>query len=131
MAYGQDSESFCRARRVGGTVDGQQEQQQRAGRQPRRCWPFHLAVKPFYELMPKHYWEHAFYAFVPIWSRWVRSQPLPLCNVVQAIMGFGTEIFDRAEKTGALKVMECPNSHPTSYFGFWQRECDRDIPARR
>lgn len=90
----------------------------------RRCWPFHLAMKPFYEVMPKYYWEHAFYAFVPIWSRWIRSQPIPPCNVVQAIMGFGTEIFDRAEKTGALKVLECPNSHPTSYFGFWQRECD-------
>jgi glycosyltransferase involved in cell wall biosynthesis len=90
----------------------------------RRCWPFHVAMKPFYELMPQHYWEHAFYAFVPIWSRWIRSQPFPRCNVVQAIMGFGTEIFDRAEATGALKVVDCPNSHPTSYFGFWQRECD-------
>jgi glycosyltransferase involved in cell wall biosynthesis len=97
----------------------------------RRCWPFHVAVKPFYELMPKHYWEHAFYAFVPIWSRWIRSQPLPPCNVVQAIMGFGTEIFDRAEKTGALKVVDCPNSHPTSYFGFWQRECDLWYPGAK
>lgn len=97
----------------------------------RRCWPFHLAAKPFYELMPKHYWEHAFYALVPIWSRWVRSQPLPNCNVVQAIMGFGTEIFDRVEKTGTLKVVECPNSHPTSYFGFWQRECDLWYPGAK
>jgi glycosyltransferase involved in cell wall biosynthesis len=97
----------------------------------RRCWPFHLAVKPFYVTMPKRYWENAFYAFVPIWSHWVRSQPLPECNVVQAIMGFGTEIFDRADKTGALKVMECPNSHPTSYFGFWQRECDIWCPGEK
>ena len=97
----------------------------------RRCWPFHLAMKPFYAAMPKRYWENAFYAFVPIWSRWVRSQTLPRCNVVQAIMGFGTEIFDRADETGALKVMECPNSHPTSYFGFWQRECDIWCPGEK
>jgi len=95
----------------------------------RRCWPFHLAMKPFYASMPKHYWENAFYAFVPIWSYWVRSQSIPQHNVAQAIMGFGTEIFDRAEETGALKVMECPNSHPTSYFGFWQRECDIWCPG--
>jgi glycosyltransferase involved in cell wall biosynthesis len=97
----------------------------------RRCWPFHLAVKPFYELMPKHYWESAFYAFVPIWSRWVRSRPLPECNVVQAIMGLGTEIFDRAERIGALKVLDCPNSHPTTYYGYWQRECDIWCPGAK
>jgi len=94
-----------------------------------RCWPFHLLMKPFYELTPKYYWEKAFYGFLPAWSQWVRTRPLPPCNVVHAIMGFGTEIFDRAEKTGALKVMECPNSHPTSYFGFWQRECDIWFPG--
>ncbi|HVM62074.1 MAG TPA: glycosyltransferase family 4 protein [Verrucomicrobiae bacterium] len=96
----------------------------------RRCWPFHLAVKPFYELTPNH-WERAFYAFVPIWGRWVRSQPLPDCNVVQAIMGLGTEIFDRAEKVGALKVMDCPNSHPTTSHGYWQRECDIWCPGQK
>ena len=71
----------------------------------RRCWPFHLLMKPFYELTPKYYWEKAFYGFLPAWSQWVKTRPLPDCNVVHAIMGFGTEIFDRAEKTGALKVM--------------------------
>jgi len=96
-----------------------------------RCWPFHLAMKPFYHLAPKYYWEEAFYAFVPIWSRWVRKQPLPECNVVQAIMGLGTEIFDRADKTGALKVVDCPNTHPTSYYGFWQRECDIWCPGEK
>lgn len=97
----------------------------------RRCWPFHLAMKPFYAATPKRYWENAFYAFVPIWSHWVRSQPFPECNVVQAIMGFGTEVFDHADKTGALKVVDCPNSHPTSYYGFWQRECDIWCPGER
>src|SRR5579871_1468909 len=95
----------------------------------RRCWPFHLAMKPFYELTPNYYWEKAFYAFVPIWGQWVRSQPMPPCNVVQAIMGLGSEIFDRVEKTGSLKVVDCPNSHPTSYYGFWQRECDIWCPG--
>ena len=95
----------------------------------RRCWWFHLPMKPFYHLAPNHYWEHVFYALVPIWSQWVRSQPLPKCNVVQAIMGLGTEIFDRAESTGALKVVDCPNTHPTSYYGFWQRECDIWCPG--
>jgi glycosyltransferase involved in cell wall biosynthesis len=97
----------------------------------RRCWPYHVAMKPFYMLTPKRYWENAFYAFVPIWGRWVRSQPLPECNVVQAIMGLGTEIFDRADQTGALKVMDCPNSHPVTYYGFWQRECDIWCPGEK
>ncbi|MGH7975913.1 MAG: glycosyltransferase family 4 protein [Limisphaerales bacterium] len=44
--------------------------------------------------------------------------------MVQTIMGYATEPFDAAEKIGALKVIDCPNSHPTTYFGFWQRECD-------
>jgi len=46
-------------------------------------------------------------------------------------MGFGTEIFDRADRMGALKVLECPNSHPTSYYGFWQRECDIWCPDEK
>jgi len=46
-------------------------------------------------------------------------------------MGFATEPFDRAEKTGALKVLDCPNSHPTSYYGYWQRECDLWCPGEK
>ncbi|MEI9863117.1 MAG: hypothetical protein WDN00_00870 [Limisphaerales bacterium] len=95
----------------------------------RRCWPFHLAMKPFYHLAPQILQERAFYAFLPIWKKWLRSQAWPDCNVVQAIMGFATEPFDRAEASGALKVVDCPNSHPTSYFGYWQRECDLWCPG--
>lgn len=97
----------------------------------RRCWPFHLAMKPFYHLAPQIWTEKAFYAFSPVWKQWLRAQRFPECNVVQAIMGFATEPFDRAEKTGALKVIDCANSHPTTLFGHWQRECDLWCPGEK
>jgi glycosyltransferase involved in cell wall biosynthesis len=56
---------------------------------------------------------------------------LPDCDVVHAITGFATEPFERAEKIGALKVADCPNSHPVTYHGFWQRECDLWCPGER
>ena len=95
----------------------------------RRCWPLHLAMKPFYRLAPQIWSEKAFYALAPLWKSWFRSQPWPDCNVVQAIMGFATEPFDRAEQNGALKVVDCANSHPTTYYGHWQRECDLWCPG--
>lgn len=95
----------------------------------RRCWPYHLALKPFYHGAPQIWIEKASYAFAPLWQVWFGAQPWPKCNVVQSIMGFATEPFDRAEKTGALKVVDCPNSHPTSYYGYWQRECDLWCPG--
>lgn len=97
----------------------------------RRCWPYHLAIKPFYHLAPQIWTEHAFYLLFPIWKQWLRAQAWPDFNVAQAPMGFATEIFDHAEKVGALKVMDCPNSHPTSYFGYWQRECDLWCPGEK
>lgn len=95
----------------------------------RWCWPYAAAMKPFRVLMPKYYWEKALYGLLPIWTTWVRALPLPRVDVVQGITGFATEIFDRAEEIGALKVLECPNSHPTQYYGFWQRECDLWCPG--
>jgi glycosyltransferase involved in cell wall biosynthesis len=95
----------------------------------RRSWPFHLALKPFFHCAPQIWEEKAFYALLPIWQAWFRSQALPDCNVVQAIAGMATEPFDRAEKIGALKVVDCPNSHPSTYFGYWQRECDLWCPG--
>ena len=89
----------------------------------RRCWPFHVAMKPFYHFPNQILREKMFYAFLPIWRAWVRSQSSPSCNVVQAIMGYGAELFDKCGD-GVLKVIDCPNSHPTSYYGYWQRECD-------
>ena len=88
-------------------------------------------MKPFYHLAPQLLTEKLFYAFFPIWRAWVKSQSIPHCNVVQAIIGYGTELFDRKELKGALKVVDCPNSHPTSYYGYWQRECDLWCPGEK
>jgi glycosyltransferase involved in cell wall biosynthesis len=98
----------------------------------RRCWPYHLAMKPFYHCTPQIWNEKAFYALSRIWTRWVRSQLAKQdlkFDVVHAIMGYATEFFDVAEKVGALKVVDCANSHPTTLYGFWQRECDLWCPG--
>jgi starch synthase len=95
----------------------------------RRVWPFQAAMLPFYFFAPQIIEERAFYSFLPLWKAWLARQQFPPCNVVQAIMGYGTEAFDRAEKIGALKVLDCPNSHPVTYFGFWQREIDLWCPG--
>jgi glycosyltransferase involved in cell wall biosynthesis len=97
----------------------------------RRGWPFHLAMKPFYHCAPQLWREKMFYAALPFWSAWVSAQTPPACNVVQAVMGYATELFDRKELQGALKVVDCPNSHPTTYHGFWQRECDLWCPGEK
>ena len=96
-----------------------------------RCWPYHLAMKPFYQFAPQIWIEHAYYFNFPVWRFWLQRQPWPAANVVQATIGFATEPFDRAEKSGALKVVDCPNSHPLTYHGFWQRECDLWCPGEK
>lgn len=88
-------------------------------------------MKPFYQLAPQIWRERMFYAFFPLWWSWVKYQSLPPCNVVQAPMGYATELFDQYKSTRVLKVVDCPNSHPTSYYGFWQRECDLWCPGER
>jgi glycosyltransferase involved in cell wall biosynthesis len=97
----------------------------------RRSWLFHLAMKPFYHLAPQIWTEKAFYALFPLWKNWIHRQTFTDYNVVHAIMGYGTEPFDAADKTGAIKVIDCPNSHPTSYYGYWQRECDLWCPGEK
>src|SRR5262245_8212596 len=69
----------------------------------RRCWPFHLAMYPFYRLASQIQVERAFYAFFPVWRLWFQRQEWPACNVVDAIMGYATEPFAEAQKRGALK----------------------------
>lgn len=91
----------------------------------RRAWPFHVVMLPLYFIAPPIWEERAFYALLPLWKAWLTHQEFPSCNVVQAIIGYGTEPFDRAERIGALKVLDCPNTHPATYYGIWQRECDR------
>ena len=99
----------------------------------RRCWPYHLCMKPFYHGASQIWSERATYYFLHVYTRWLRAQlrsaRCPQFDVVHAIMGFATEIFDRADEIGALKVIDCPNSHPTSYYGYWQRECDLWCPG--
>lgn len=103
--------------------------------QYRRCWPYHLAMKPFYHLAPQIWTERATYALAGFWMHWLRAQlraaTCPRFDVAHAIMGFGTELFDEADRRGALKVVDCPNSHPTTYYGYWQRECDLWCPGER
>jgi glycosyltransferase involved in cell wall biosynthesis len=70
-------------------------------------------------------------ALLPIWGSWIRRQKTEPFDVAYAIMGHGTELFDVAEKSGALKVLDATSSHPTSYYGFWQRECDIWCPGAR
>ena len=97
----------------------------------RRCRPFHLAMKPFYHLAPQIWTERAIYAFFPLWRAWLNLQPWPDCNVVQAIMGYATEPFDGADRHGALKVVDAPNSHPITYYGIPQSEYDVWSPGAR
>jgi glycosyltransferase involved in cell wall biosynthesis len=97
----------------------------------RRCWPHHLAMKLVYHWAPQIWVEKLFYLFFPLWRHWLLSQKWPQVEVVQAIAGFATEPFDHAEKAGALKVVDCTNSHPKTYRSYWQRECDEWCPGEK
>src|SRR5205807_3340581 len=85
---------------------------------------FHLAMMPFYLLRSQIWIERAFYACFPLWRAWQRAQSWPQADVIHAVMGYAAEPFAHPRMRRALKVVDCPNSHPTSYYGFWQRECD-------
>src|SRR5258705_6558 len=95
----------------------------------RRCWSYHLAMKPFYHLATLGLREKMASLLLPIWGAWIRRQKAPPFDVAYAIMGHGTELFDVADRVGALRVIDATSSHPTSYFGFWQRECDLWCPG--
>lgn len=97
----------------------------------KRCWPFHLVMKTFYHTSPQIVIEKMFYVFFPLWRLWIKSQPLPQLNVVQAILGYGSELFAKHSSSKVLKVADCPNSHPVTFFGFWQRECDLWCPGEK
>jgi glycosyltransferase involved in cell wall biosynthesis len=97
----------------------------------RCCWPIHFGMMPFYFYAPQIWSERIFYASFPIWKAWFKAQKFPACNVVQTIVGHGTEAFDKADKIGALKVADSPNSHPASAYGIWQRECDVWCPGEK
>jgi len=90
----------------------------------RRCWPYHLAMKLFYHQPSQKLREYMTLRLLPIWAFWVRHQKPPAFDVAYACMGQGAELFEKAERAGALKVTDGSSSHPTSFYGFWQRECD-------
>jgi glycosyltransferase involved in cell wall biosynthesis len=60
---------------------------------------------------------------------WFRRQRPGFFDVAYSIPGHATELFDLADKESALKVIDSVNSHPTSAYGFWQRECDLFSPG--
>jgi glycosyltransferase involved in cell wall biosynthesis len=98
-----------------------------------RCWPYHLVMKPFYHWTSQIWSERATYFFQPVYEHWLRRRlraaDCPKFQVVHAITGVCTEAFNRADEIGALKVADCANSHPTTLYGYWQRECDLWCPG--
>lgn len=97
----------------------------------RRAWLYHLAMKPFYHLAPQIVQEKMYYRLLPLWRFWLERQPLPEFDVVQAIAGYGVEMFQKVSGRRCLKVADCPNSHPDNLRTIWQGECDRWSPGEK
>jgi glycosyltransferase involved in cell wall biosynthesis len=97
----------------------------------RRAWVFHLVLKPFYHLAAPAFPERIYHACFPLWRAWIRRLQPPPFDVVHAVMGYGSEPFDFADRVGALKIVDASSSHPTSFYGFWQRECDIWCPGAK
>ena len=88
-------------------------------------------MKPFYHLASQILIEKAGYFFFPLWRSWIKLQNFEAADVAHATMGYGTELFDCADRTGVLKVIDAPNSHPWSYKAAWQGECDVWCPGEK
>lgn len=100
----------------------------------KRIWDYHLAQKLFYSLPFKHLEENMRWINLPFYDGWIRRQKLPEeTNIVQGPMGSCEALFDLADRSGRkiLKVFDAPNSHPTTLYGYWQRECDLYSPGYR
>lgn len=98
----------------------------------KRIWCYHLAQKIFYHLPFVDLEERMRWNNLPLYDAWISRQILPEeVNIVQGPMGSCEALFKLAEKSGRkiLKVFDAPNSHPTSQFGYWQRECDLYCPG--
>ena len=96
----------------------------------KRCWPYHLAMKFFYHFTSQILEEKATYFFSYLFDSWLQKElRRHSYDVIHAIMGFGIHGFRHASSKNALKVVDCPNSHPVTYRGFWQRECDLWCPG--
>jgi glycosyltransferase involved in cell wall biosynthesis len=100
-----------------------------------RCWPFHLAAKLFYHTATIGQRDNIVPRLWPIWDSWVAKQRRKVgalnIDIVFSVMGSCRGPFDLAERLGALKVVDASSSHPTSFYGFWQRECDLWSPGMR
>jgi glycosyltransferase involved in cell wall biosynthesis len=99
----------------------------------RRIWPYHLAQKAFYHLPFVDLEERMRWNNLPFYDAWISRQSLPDgVNVVHGPMGSCEALFRLADRSGRriLKVFDSPNSHPTTQFGYWQRECDLYAPSR-
>jgi glycosyltransferase involved in cell wall biosynthesis len=96
----------------------------------KRCWPYHVAMKFFYHCASQILEEKATYFFSYLYDSWLQKElRRHSFDVIQAIMGFGIHGFCHASSKNALKVVDCPNTHPVTYRGFWQRECDLWCPG--
>jgi glycosyltransferase involved in cell wall biosynthesis len=98
----------------------------------KRIWPYHLAQKSFYHLPFKSLEERMRWYNLPFYDAWMSRQALPTgVSVVQGPMGSCMALFELAKRSGrkVLKVFDSTNSHPTSQFGYWQRECDLYCPG--
>jgi glycosyltransferase involved in cell wall biosynthesis len=89
-------------------------------------------MKLFYHLAPQILEEKATYFFSYLYDRWLKNElHQQTYDVFHSIMGFGIEGFRHPSSKNALKVVDCPNSHPVTYRGFWQRECDLWCPGEQ
>ena len=98
----------------------------------KRIWPYHLAQKAFYHMPFVNLEERMRWINLPFYDAWISMQRLPEeTNVVQGPMGSCETLFKLAQSSGKpiLKVFDAPNSHPTSHYGYWQRECDLYSPG--
>ena len=73
-------------------------------------------MKPFYHLAPLGITEKMAFKLFPIWKWWFLNQKFPSFDVAYSPMGFATEAFEIAERTGALKIVDAISSHPTSFY---------------
>lgn len=98
----------------------------------KRIWWYHLAQKPFYHLPFTDLEERMRWHNLLLYDAWMSRRTLPKeVNIVQGPMGSCEALFKLADRSGrrVLKVFDAPNSHPTSQFGYWQRECDLYCPG--
>ena len=98
----------------------------------KRAWPYHIAQKTFYHLPFVDLEERMRWINLPFYDAWVSRQKLANdVNVVQGPMGSCEALFRLADLSGrkVLKVFDAPNSHPTTQFGYWQREADLYAPG--